>query len=96
MVWADGQLALAQQGHGPLPSPGGLRDGVLWAAVGSWEPEGRRAAAGTRGVPSLGCSAERVSFVLRFVRVNVGREGCPEGAPLCELPRWMVSENFVA
>ena len=67
--------------------------GQRWA-TGS--PRGKQAAAGTRGVPSLGCSAERASFVLRFVRVNVGRGGCPEGAPLHELPKWMVSENFVA
>ena len=57
--------------------------GQQWAA-GS--PRVRRAAAGTRGVPSLGCSAERVSFVLRFVRVNVGREGCPEGAHSVSCP----------
>ena len=67
--------------------------GQQWAA-GSLR--GKQTAAGTREVPSLGCSAERVSFVLRFVRVNVGRGGCPEGAPLCELPKWMVPENFVA
>ena len=41
VVWADGQLAPAQQGRGPLRSPGGLRDGVLLASVGSWEPEGQ-------------------------------------------------------
>ena len=41
VLWADGQLALAQQGRGPLQSPAGLRDGVLRAAVGSWEPEGQ-------------------------------------------------------
>ena len=67
-----------------------------WYQWAAGSPRGRRAAAGTRGVPSLGGNAERVSFVLRFVRVNVGRGGCPEGAPLCELPKWMVSENFVA
>ena len=67
--------------------------GQQWAAK---SPEGRGAAARTREVTSLDSSAERVSFVLRFVRVNVGRGGCPEGAPLCELPKWMVSENFVA
>ena len=38
VVWADGQLAPAQHGHGSLRSPGSLRDGVLrvqWGAVGS-------------------------------------------------------------
>ena len=55
VVWADGQLAPAQLGLGPLRSPGGPRDGVLRAAVGSQEPRGGGAAAGTRGVPSFGC-----------------------------------------
>ena len=41
VVWADGQLAPAQQGCGPLQSPGGLKDGVLLASVGSWEPKGK-------------------------------------------------------
>ena len=68
--------------------------GVQWAAGGS--SRGRGAAAGTREVTSLDSSAERVSSALRLVRVNVGRGGCPEGAPLHELPKWMVSENFVA
>ena len=35
VVWADGQLAPAQLGLGPLRSPGGPRDGVLRAAVGN-------------------------------------------------------------
>ena len=48
-----------------------------WSAVC---PRGKQAAAGTMGLPSLACSAERVSFVLRFVRANAGREGGPEGA----------------
>ena len=48
-----------------------------WSAVC---PRGKQAAAGTMGLPSLGCSAEKVSFVLRFVRANAGREGGPEGA----------------
>ena len=76
---------------------------MLRAAVGSQEPRGGGAAAGTRGLPSLGCSAERVSFVLRFVSASAERggglrepRGSPEGAPLRELPRWMVSENFAA
>ena len=46
-----------------------------WHQWAAGSPRGRRTAAGTRGLPSLGCSAERVSFVLRFVRVNVGRGG---------------------
>ena len=74
VVWADGQLAPAQLGLGPLRSPGGPRDGVLRAAVGSQEPRGGGAAAGTRGVPSFGCSADRVSLALRLVRVNVEGE----------------------
>ena len=49
VVWADGQLALAQQGHGPLQSPGDLRDGVLQAAVGSWEPEGQAGCSWDKG-----------------------------------------------
>ena len=47
---------------------------MLQAAVGSQEPRGGGSAAGTRGVPSLGCSAERVSLALRLVRVNVEGE----------------------
>ena len=34
---------------------------------------GRGAAAGIRGVPSLGSSAERVALALRLVRANLGR-----------------------
>ena len=49
VVWADGQLAPAQHGHGPLWSPSGLRDGVLQTAVGNWEPEGKAGCSWNRG-----------------------------------------------
>ena len=74
MVWADGQLAPAQDGHGPLWSPGGLRDGVRQTAVGSLETRGRGAIAETKRLTLLGCSAKRVSLALRLVRVNVEGE----------------------
>ena len=50
---------------------------MLQPAVDSQEFRGRwggGTAAGTMGVPSLGCSAERVSLALRLVRVNVEGE----------------------
>ena len=47
---------------------------MLQTAVGSQETRGRGAIAETRGVTSLGCSAERVSLALRLVRVNVEGE----------------------
>ena len=49
-----------------------------WYAAGSIGQPGPRggggATAGTRGVPSFGCSADRVSLALRLVRVNVEGE----------------------
>lgn len=74
MVWDDGQPAPAQHGLGPLWSPGDLRDGVLWAALGSQEPRGRGAIAETGEVTSLDSSAERVSLALRLVRVYIEGE----------------------
>lgn len=46
---------------------------MLLASVVSWELEAGGLQLGPGGLPSHGCS-ERVSFVLRFVRANAGRE----------------------
>ena len=54
--------------------PEGWRAAARSGQPGVQGAVGGGTAAGTMGVPSLGCSAERVSLALRLVRVNVEGE----------------------